>query len=140
MGRNKWRGSTHPPLRRTQKRGLPLRLTSIGNDRVTRIRISPRESTSVPSGSRLVGGIAVHVVTTSVGIRGVPEQQASKHGLPLARGCDTLKFAAEVDRKEISHESWERSRSRITARPSQRITRRVSRRGASGGRSFQSQD
>lgn len=52
---------------------------------------------------------------------------------------DTMKFAAEVDRKEISHESWERSRSRITARPSQRITRRSSGRGAGGGRYFQSQ-
>lgn len=51
-----------------------------------------------------------------------------------------LKFAAEADRKEISHESWERSRSRLTARPSQRITRRFSRRGASGGRYFQGQD
>ena len=26
----------------------------------------------------------------------------------MARGCDTLMFAAEADRKEISHESWER--------------------------------
>jgi len=42
-----------------------------------------------------------------------------------------LKFAAEADRKEISHESWERSPFTASpARPSQRITRRFSRRGA----------
>lgn len=60
------RASKSQPLWNTQKCARPSGLASIGNDRVTRTTMDPRESTSVPSGSRC---------TVSAGKQSWPWQQ-----------------------------------------------------------------
>jgi hypothetical protein len=114
-GRNKWRGLETPTaLPDTKVRfavGTDLNRERPGD---THPDIAARKHQCVlRTPSHLVGAMAVHVVTTSLET-GSARAASVQHGLPLAGGCDTLKFAAEVDRKEISHESWER---RVHASP-----------------------